>query len=180
MSANGSHLMTALPRRGTPVNGVLLIFAYMVALVTPLVVAGIVRPKTDHTILWELGKSFALVAIVILVLQFVLSARLRRLCRHYGLDMVLRFHSGMAVFAVVLLVLHPFLFVIAGAGWDLLLSLRVPWYIWVGKIGSKQRTLHAPTKHMGNSRFAYWNTQSIVMATRRWELIEGRVNDHAP
>ncbi len=135
MSAEGSHLMTVLPRRGAPVKGVLLILAYMVVLVAPLVVAGIVRPKTGHTILWELGKSFALVAVVILVLQFVLAARLRRLCRHYGLDMVLRFHKGMAVFAVVLLVLHPFLFVIAGAGWDLLLSLRVPWYIWMGKIG---------------------------------------------
>ena len=43
--------MTVLPRRGTPVKGALLILAYMVAIVTPLVVAGIVRPKTDHTIL---------------------------------------------------------------------------------------------------------------------------------
>ncbi len=85
MSAEGSHLMTALPRRETRVNGVLLILAYMVALVTPLVVAGIVRPKTGHTILWELGKNFALVAVVILVLQFVLAARRRRICRHYGL-----------------------------------------------------------------------------------------------
>ena len=135
MSAEGSHLATTQPRREARVVGVLLILAYTVALVTPLVVAGIVRPKTDHTFLWELGKGFALAAVVILVLQFVLATRLRRICRHYGLDIVLRFHSGMAVFAVGLLVLHPLLFVAGGAGWGLLFSLEAPWYIWLGKIG---------------------------------------------
>jgi len=97
-------------------------------------VTGLVHPRTQQSFLWELGKSFALVGAVVLVLQFVLAARLRGITRHFGLDAVLRFHRGMAIFAVVLIVLHPVLLALGGGGWSLLTSARMPWYIWLGKI----------------------------------------------
>jgi predicted ferric reductase len=68
------------------------------------------------------------------VLQFVLAARLRGLARPFGLDAVLRFHRGMAIFAVVLIALHPVLLALGGGGWSLLTSVQMPWYIWLGKI----------------------------------------------
>jgi len=117
-----------------PFAGVLLVVAYGVLLCSPLIVAGLIRPRTQESLLWELGKSSALVGAVVLVLQFVLSARLRGITRHFGLDAVLRFHRGMAIFAVVLIALHPVLLAFGGGGWSLLTSVRMPWYIWLGKV----------------------------------------------
>ena len=117
-----------------PAGGVLLVVAYAAVLCSPLIVAGLIRPRTQQSFLWELGKSFALVGAMVLVLQFVLAARLRGVTRHFGLDAVLRFHRGMAIFAVVLIVLHPTLLAVGGGGWSLLTSVQMPWYIWLGKI----------------------------------------------
>ncbi len=125
--------MSKRAQRGSPLVGVLLLAGYVAALAAPLALALIVLPRTHDSFLWELGKNCALVAIAVLALQFLLAARLRRITRHYGLDMVLRFHRSLAMFALALIVLHPALLIAGGAGWPLLLSLRIPWYIWAGK-----------------------------------------------
>jgi predicted ferric reductase len=132
-SGRTSQTPAGKPGPRLPFGGILLVVAYVALLCSPLVVAGLMRPRTQQSFLWELGKSFALVGVVVLVLQFVLAARLRGTTRHFGLDAVLRFHRGMAILAVVLIALHPVLLALGGGGWSLLTSVRMPWYIWLGK-----------------------------------------------
>lgn len=82
---------------------------------------------------YEIGRSFALLGFLILVLQFILAARSKWIERPFGLDILLRFHQHMAAFAFLLLLLHPLLLAGGGQGWRLLLGLDLPWYIWAGK-----------------------------------------------
>ncbi len=52
---------------------------------------------------------FALIAIAILSMQFLLSARIRWIERPFGLDRIMLFHRTMAISAVALLLMHPLL-----------------------------------------------------------------------
>lgn len=108
------------------------IVLYIVAVITPLALAAVLRPKTIDNFSCELSRSFALLAFSILSMQFLVSARLKWVERPFGLDMIFRFHKAMGVFAAALLIIHPILFA-AGKDWSLLLS-NDP-YIVLAKIG---------------------------------------------
>jgi predicted ferric reductase len=56
-----------------------------------------------------LGRSTALMAAMLLMVQFALSARLRILDRAFGLDRLLRLHAATGALAGVLACAHPFL-----------------------------------------------------------------------
>lgn len=49
----------------------LVVLAHTALLVLPLIVAAVSRPLTDHGFVYELGRSFALVGLALLALQFV-------------------------------------------------------------------------------------------------------------
>jgi len=140
---------------------VLLLVAYVAILLSPLVIARLVQPHGDAGLLDELGKSFALVAMVILMMQLVLSARFPAVSRPYGLDMVLRFHRGLAVLAVLMLLMHPILLAAGGDGWSLIFSPATPWYIWLAKIALLLLLLQAVTslfRQRLRLRFERWRT----------------------
>jgi predicted ferric reductase len=70
----------------------------------------------------------ALIAIAILSMQFLLSARIRWIERPFGLDRVMLFHRAMAISAVVLLLVHPVLLAAdphGEYGWRLLYRFRL-------------------------------------------------------
>ncbi|MBI4772687.1 MAG: ferric reductase-like transmembrane domain-containing protein [Deltaproteobacteria bacterium] len=98
----------------------------------PVVLAALldVEPKRFAS---ELGKHCALMAFVILILQFVMAARIQWIERAFGFDILIRFHKRMAVFAGFLLLAHPLLLAAGGGGWRLLVGLDLPWVIWLGK-----------------------------------------------
>jgi predicted ferric reductase len=96
-------------------------------------VAVITNRETDHTFVYELGRSFALIGISIIAMQFVLAARLHWVERPFGLDLVMRYHKAMSLLAVALLVTHPLLLAAGGAGFGLLTSPEAPWFIWFGR-----------------------------------------------
>ncbi len=98
---------------------------YLLAVLTPLFLAYVVRPQTDHGVVYEVGKGFALLGITILALQFVLHARLSRIEKPFGLDMLVLFHRFMGVFATVLLLTHPVVLVLGGHEGRLLYSPAV-------------------------------------------------------
>jgi predicted ferric reductase len=110
--------------------------AYALALISPLALALIfgVHGGGDQGLLYEAGRAAALVALVALSLQVALAGRFKPVERPFGLDILIRFHRWMAVFATVLLLLHPLLLAAGGAGWGLLFRLDLPWYIWAGKL----------------------------------------------
>jgi predicted ferric reductase len=124
----------ATRQQGSPVAATLLVAVYAALLLSPLIVAAVAGPATEAPLLKQLGRSAALVAAVILTMQAVLAGRLKSVCEHYGLDMVLRFHKSMAVLAVVLVIAHPILLAASAGSWSLITSFDLPWYIWFGKI----------------------------------------------
>ena len=121
-------------RRGSPVAAVALVVLYVAVLMLPLVMAALTGEQESEPFLTVLGTSAALVAITILAMQMVLAGRLKAVCEHYGLDMVLRFHKSVAVLSLGLLIAHPILLSLAHGNWNLITSFDLPWYIWFGKI----------------------------------------------
>jgi len=82
---------------------------------------------------YGLGKACGIVGIALLVLQCVLSSRLKALDRVLGLDRALLLHRGVGILALGLLFVHP-LGLVVGSRDVSLLGFQVPWYIMVGKI----------------------------------------------
>ena len=116
-------------------KGLWRIVLYALLILAPLLIAAAVSPGIRHPngVLYEFAKDMALIGFMILMLQPVLAGRFKGIEAPFGLDILIRFHKHMAVFAVGLLILHPLLLAAGGAGWTLLLGLDLPWYIWVGK-----------------------------------------------
>lgn len=113
--------------------GLLLIVIYLAIVLTPMLLAWLTLPRGDEPFLRELGLLFALTAVPILLLQVVLAARFRPVDLPYGLDMVMRFHKGMAALALVMLLLHPVLMSFGAGRWGLITKLDMPWSIWLGR-----------------------------------------------
>ncbi|ODS30342.1 MAG: hypothetical protein SCARUB_04543 [Candidatus Scalindua rubra] len=76
---------------------------YVIILISPLLLAVVFRPKTDHNFIFELGKNFTLLGLTILALQFLLGARIKWIEKPFGLDIVIGFHRFMGIFATVLI-----------------------------------------------------------------------------
>ncbi|MFP4307830.1 MAG: ferric reductase-like transmembrane domain-containing protein [Desulfococcaceae bacterium] len=116
-------------------KGLLWIGAYALAILSPPAMALIFGDGGgDKGLIYEAGRAAALVGLVILSLQVFLTGRFKPVEREFGLDILVRFHRWMAVFATALLLLHPLLLAVGGAGWGLLFRLDLPWYIWAGKL----------------------------------------------
>ncbi len=117
-------------------KGLWRIVVYVVAVLAPVLVVTFFSPGALHQrgVLYEIAKNFALVGFMILMLQPVLAGRFKWVEEKFGMDIVIRFHKHMAVFAVCLLVLHPVLLSAGGSGWRLILGIDLPWYIWIGRI----------------------------------------------
>ncbi|MDZ7760449.1 MAG: ferredoxin reductase family protein [Desulfovermiculus sp.] len=81
----------------------------------------------------DVGRNLALTGFMILIMQFLLAARVKWIERAFGFDILIRFHKYMALTAAFFLLLHPLLLALGGMGWKLLIGLDLPWYIWVGK-----------------------------------------------
>lgn len=121
--------------------GVLLCIAYPVAAVAPLAILTALQPTADRPRAVEAGMDSAIVGFTLLALQFVLAARLSWIEAPFGLDVLMRFHRIQALVAVALLCAHPLLMA-GGFGWGLLTRLRVPWYLWAGRLALLVLLLH--------------------------------------
>jgi predicted ferric reductase len=144
-----------------------LVYAALVML--PLIVAALSRPLTDHGFVYELGRSFALVGLALLALQFVVSARLSWVERPYGLDALYRYHKAAALLAVMLIALHPVLLVLGGAGWGLLTRPDVSWHIWLGKLAllllliQVLGSIFRPRLRVGFEQWRFLHNQATVI-----------------
>jgi predicted ferric reductase len=107
-------------------GAVLRLFFYAGFVALPVVLATFLGLESEKFVS-ELGKNFALMAFLILILQFIMAARTKWIERTFGFDILIRYHKHMAGFAGALLLAA------GGGGWRLLIGLDVPWYIWLGK-----------------------------------------------
>ncbi|MEF8833692.1 MAG: ferric reductase-like transmembrane domain-containing protein, partial [Halofilum sp. (in: g-proteobacteria)] len=99
---------------------VILLLAYVVLALTPLGLAAAqglpARPFRD-----ELASSFALVGFSMMLMEFVLSGRFRRISGRIGIDITMRFHQVVARVLALFILIHPFLYSLPMSGtrpWD--------------------------------------------------------------
>ncbi len=100
----------------------------------------------------QLGAVLGYVALSILAMQFVLTARFRLLQPPFGSDAVYAFHRGMALVALLFLLLHPVLMLPAselparldplGGSWAGALALYL--LLLVAALAAGRRLLHLP------------------------------------
>ncbi|MCX5888320.1 MAG: ferric reductase-like transmembrane domain-containing protein, partial [Deltaproteobacteria bacterium] len=109
------------------------ILLYLLVILAPLMVVALFHLKTEDVFFYNLGRSFALLAFAILIMQVVLAARLKWVEEPFGLNLTFPFHRRMGALAAVLLLLHPPLMALGGGGWHLLYGIKMEWYILVAK-----------------------------------------------
>lgn len=141
-------------------KAVLLIALYSGIIILPVMTAALLTGEKEN-LLSALGMNCGLTAFMIVILQFVTAARIKWTERSFGLDVVIRFHQYLAIFAALLLVAHPLLLAAGSKNWRLLTSLDLPWYIWLGKIG-----LLLVLANVITSKFQ----RSIGISFERWRL----------
>ena len=107
---------------------------YLLLVLAPLAVLAALNPTSDHSRTEEVGIGSAMVGLTILALQFVITGRFAWVEAPFGLDVLLVFHRAMALVATAALLVHPVLLA-WGKQSPLLTGLRVPWPIWVGRVG---------------------------------------------
>jgi predicted ferric reductase len=87
----------------------LLLALYLALALLPLALAAAQglprRPWLD-----ELSSGLAMAGFAVLLLEFALSGRYRRLSARVGMDLTMRFHQLMALAALAFLLFHPFLY----------------------------------------------------------------------
>ncbi len=119
--------------RDAPVWGATLLAGFLLLAALPLVLAYLANPSSGEPLLVALGLDAGLLGFSLLVLQFVLSARIPILERPFGLDAVMGFHKSMGILAGVLILLHPILIALGDGSWSLF-RLDTPWPITLGKV----------------------------------------------
>jgi predicted ferric reductase len=83
-------------------------------------------------LLVKVGLVLAMTGFTLLVLQVIMAGRFKAIDRPLGYDVVIRFHKRMAVFAMILLICHPILFVISSKSLKLL-TMQTSWQVNLGK-----------------------------------------------
>jgi predicted ferric reductase len=115
-------------------KGFLLILLYLVVILVPIIAATVNIRHMGNSTIYEMGKCCALAGIMIIAMQVILVSRIKWIEKQYGFDIMTRFHKGMAVFGVTLLIMHPLLMAADGPGWSLIFSNILPWYVVAGKV----------------------------------------------
>jgi predicted ferric reductase len=149
--------------------GVLAIYA--AAVVSLAAVSYLVSPRAlQRTISLQAGLVFPLLALPMLALQPLLSARVKWLDRLFGLDRIYRFHKLMAAIAGILIFVHPLMLTLDLQDLSLLLSIDKPWGILVGKLGLLVLLLLVPGSllhHVIHRTYERWrwlhNLLSVVL-----------------
>ncbi len=116
------------------IGAIVRLLMYAAIVLSPLILVALLRPLTDHSFIYTVGKNLALVGFTILAMQFVVSARLKWIERPFGLNVLFQFHKAMAILASLLLISHPVLLAIGGHDWSLIFGPQVMWHIWLGRI----------------------------------------------
>ncbi len=107
---------------------------YLAIIVAPLAIAFVGERPEDRGFVVELAVACGFLALVILALQFLVTARIQPITWPFGIDVVLRFHGHVAFLALGLLVVHMVL--LAGEGsWTLLNPLEAHWTARFGQLG---------------------------------------------
>ena len=144
-----------------------LIVLYLLIISFPLVLAVVINPTSGQSFIYNIGKNFALVGIAIINFQILLAGRFKWIERPFGFDILIRYHKHMAFLGTSLLILHPILLVIGGAGLGLVTSLNIIWYVWLGRVAATLLIINALLSAFQSSlrvKFESWRVIHDILA----------------
>lgn len=86
-----------------------LIICYIAVVALPLMLSWLVGgpPRALHQ---ELASGLGILAFAMILMEFVLSGRFKKISNDIGMDVTMRFHQIMARIALAFALLHPFLY----------------------------------------------------------------------
>jgi predicted ferric reductase len=113
------------------VRAVFWVFAYLGAVLAPLVFAAIGASRPDHDFLTDFSVALGFVGLAMMGLEFVLVARFRLLAAPFGQDALLQFHRQIGYAGLAFVLVH---FAISAHWRELTLSdaLAAPLLVWFG------------------------------------------------
>jgi predicted ferric reductase len=100
-------MSTSPPGRRSPFEAVLWLGAYGALVLAPLVILLFVPTPTGGSFWWELAIGLGYAGMVMMAMQFLLTARFRRATAPFGIDLIYYFHRYLAYVLLALLVAHP-------------------------------------------------------------------------
>ena len=95
--------------RSVAVRGLFWICVYVGVAVAPLVVAGFTDGAAPRTWLTEFSVALGFLALMILGLQFGLTARFQRVSAPFGMDALIQYHRQISFVALAFVLAHPLL-----------------------------------------------------------------------
>lgn len=148
----------------------LLIVAYLVAVTLPLILSWLIGGP-PRPFLQELASGLGILAFSMILMEFVLSGRLKSISNGVGMDVTMRFHQVMARTALGFALLHPFLYQGTPSGG------QRPWD------PTRQLTITTDFSALSTGIFAYLLLPSLVLLAigrtqldykyETWRLIHG-------
>ena len=148
-------------------KSIVLIVLYLVVISFPLILAVLINPTSGQSFIYGIGKNFALIGLMIINFQILLAGRFKWIERPFGFDILIRYHKHMAILGTSLLVFHPVLLVIGGAGLGLITSFDIVWYVWLGRIAITLLIINAILSGFQFSlriKFEKWRISHNVLA----------------
>jgi predicted ferric reductase len=85
---------------------------YLGAVLTPLVVLILARTPAKWGFWWDIGIGLGFAGLVMMGIQFLLTARFRAATAPFGLDLIYYFHRYLAYVLLVVILAHPILLIV--------------------------------------------------------------------
>jgi predicted ferric reductase len=106
---------------------------YLAAVLAPLGVLLVAPGPPGGGFWWDLAIGMGFAALVMMGIQFLLTARFRRATAPFGIDIVYAFHRYLAYVAVAFVILHPLILVVSNpALLSYLQPVGTPWEMTAG------------------------------------------------
>lgn len=118
-------------------QGMFWITVYLGLVAAPLLVL-LVGPTSGGTGFWyDLSLALGFAGTAMIGVQFILTARFRRLTAPYGIDIIYYFHRWAAVVGLLLVIAHPLILVVDNPGFlDLFHPLEAPGHMTAGVVSA--------------------------------------------
>ena len=108
---------------------------YLALILTPLLVLLIGPVPAGAGFWWDFSMALGFSGMTIMGIQFILTARFRRACAPFGIDIIYYFHRFLAVIGVTLIFAHVLIIWKTNpAALGALNPLGTPWYMTIGRI----------------------------------------------
>ena len=113
---------------GLALRGVVMMALYVGVAVAPLLAALLGRPLPGRGFVVDFSVALGFLGLAMMLLQFMLVARLKAVAAPFGMDALIQFHRQIAFVALVIVLTHPVLLFIDDPAKLALLDLRTaPW-----------------------------------------------------